>query len=297
MGGRSGFRGSEANATQPSVNLLRGDGVFASRGAQYDKSFRRLTVDRILKHLASGDYLLDVTEDFRASSYWHLSKVVVFPKCRSSTFDKQAMTQFAQLLFAESHAQAHAAFPKKDDNFSYGELRALLSQYTAVVVVGDEPMSQAQDVHMDFMKHGESEQCYAFRSLFANEDFGPLGGAAAIAEGKRKAKQSQLQASAARTSQKRDHVQQMLGTPPRREMGENTLQPDVHEGLLPVASQEDAERDPSSEQQQQPWVQCDLCRAWREVSLSCMKAFDGDAPFYCRHLGKACQKRRRRLDA
>jgi hypothetical protein len=267
----------------PTPRLLRGNGFHQPKGFLYDKKFDRFTVSSLNENSSKDYFMLRVLPaDLKVEQLF--KDILVIPKVPKKTWEDEgaAMLQFAKLQFACTSDDAKAAFPKLEDCFSWKQFRELYSQYT---LVGRRVDNSICDTHPDFAIKGESEHAYFASQLFNAINFGPLGGAQALANSKEAHRQNAAKALASRRAVKRTAAEELLATPPRKHRAAAPASPPAE---IPAPSALSVPAEASHE------VCCDKCGLWSTVSLEdCNKYAVEGAIFHCSFVAKICRQKRR----
>jgi hypothetical protein len=267
----------------PTPRLLRGSGVHQPKGFLYDKKFERFTVSSLKENSDKDHFMLRVAPvDLNLGTLF--KDILVVPKIPKKTWEPEgaAMMQFAKLQFAFNSDEAKAAFPKVEDCFSWKLFRELFSQYT---LIGRRVDDSIFDTHPDYAIKGESEHAHFACQLFNGTNFGPLGGAEALANSKAAHRQNAAKALASRRAVKRTAVEEMLATPPRK--------------VRPVAPSSPLDEVPAYEEAPSPvgedhFVLCSKCGQWQRVSSEIRNTYSRPGViFNCSFIQRDCRQKGR----
>ena len=129
----------------------------------HGKPFRKFTAAGLVEKSRQDGFCLDVST--LTPLEYNVAKTFVFPKSAASVFDQAKMEQLTKLQFADSLAMADAHFQMLNGEKSMTELRLLLASYT---IVGEHGTLGIIDLHMDYLKSGESKHAYAAQCLWTS---------------------------------------------------------------------------------------------------------------------------------
>ena len=153
----------------------------------YTKQYRRLTVDKIKKIVASDEPF--VVEAGRRPPF---VQTWVMPKRSAHAFDREAMLLYVDLMFASSVDEVLELCPKHEGRLHINKIKHFMAEF---VIVGRKEHQTLVDLHRDGIIHGTTEHLLYVMTLHG-VDLGPLHGTAkakAKPEAKPKAKAARKQ--------------------------------------------------------------------------------------------------------